>query len=62
MSPDYGVADVAYLRTTDDDVDYLFRSGLNGFVCLVIAVSEGILPLVDKAILEVTSLEKFGYL
>ena len=62
MSPRGGVADAADLEIIGDDVDYPFWSRFSGFIHLVVMVSEGILPLVDEEVLEVTSLEEFGYL
>ena len=62
MSHGEVVADVADLRTTGDDVDYPFWSGLSGFVRLVITVRDGVLPFICKEVSEMASFEELSYL
>ena len=62
MSPGGRVADAANLQTAGDEVDHPLRSRLNGFIYLIIAGSDGILPLICKEVLQVTPLEKLSHL
>ena len=62
MSPGNRIADAANLRTASDNVDYPFQSGLRGFIHSVFAIRDGVLPLISKEILEMTSFEELSYL